>query len=70
MLRLIVAVLPGWSIHLSGKAFENEGHWTCTLRQSSGRDNDAFVGIGRGRVALGALLAALLRTGAFRAGRT
>ena len=65
VLDLINAIVPGWSVHITGKAYVSDGHWTCTLRRSSGRDNDEFVGIGRGTQLHHALLSALLRTADF-----
>lgn len=62
VLDLIDDVLPGWSIHLTGKATERDGHWKCTLRSSASRDNDEFVGRGKGKVLSHALLAAMIRT--------
>jgi hypothetical protein len=67
-IHLIDVVAPGWSIHIAGRAQERDGHWRCTLRRSSSRDNDEFIGIGKGKVLLHALLAALLRTANFLAG--
>lgn len=55
-------IVPGWSVHLTGKAYVNDGHWTCTLRRSQGRDNDDFVGIGKAKQMHHALLSALLET--------
>ncbi len=60
ILRLVKECLPGWSIHIRGTATTPNGHWHCSLRRSAVRDNDAFVGIGRGPSLPHALLAALL----------
>ena len=67
VLHLIDQVLPDWTISLTGKAHEPNGHWTCTLRESSWRDSDALLGIGRGPQPHQALLAALLRVMALQA---
>lgn len=61
VLSLIYAVKPGWSVNARGKARMPNGHWRCTLRKSSSRDNDEFIGIGRGPTLPHSLLASLLR---------
>ena len=61
VLHMIGQVLPDWSVSMTGKAHEPDGHWTCTLRESSWRDSDAVIGIGRGPLPHQALTAALLR---------
>ena len=61
VLHLIDQVLPEWTISLTGKAHEPNGHWTCTLRESSWRDSDALLGLGKGPQPHQALLAAMLR---------
>lgn len=65
MLLLIDRVLPGWTITIDGVASEQDGHWVCVLRNSGGRDNDPFVGIGKAPVLSHALLSALLHVLAF-----
>lgn len=65
VLSLIYAVKPGWSVNARGKASLPNGHWRCTLRQSMSRDNDEYIGIGRGPTLPHSLLAALLRVLAF-----
>ena len=65
MLVLVDHVFPGWSITISGVASEKDGHWTCVLRSSAERDNDAFVGIGKCGSLSVALLAAFLKALAF-----
>ena len=60
-LALVQACLPGWTIDLHGKALAPDGHWRCTLRESSSRDNDAFIGVGQGPSVGQSLLIALLR---------
>ena len=32
LLSLVTVVLPGWTIGLKGKAWQPNGHWTCSLR--------------------------------------
>jgi hypothetical protein len=58
---LVDAVLPGWTILLSGTAIDPDGHWKCTLRRSASRDNDEFIGTSRGPKLSHALAAALLK---------
>ncbi|MFY0693052.1 MAG: hypothetical protein JXR14_14155 [Paracoccaceae bacterium] len=70
IVHLVDRVLPGWTIQMTGTASEPDGHWHCTLRQSAIRDNDEFIGRGEGKILSHALLAALLRTLRYRAGRT
>ncbi|RMA41046.1 hypothetical protein [Rhodophyticola porphyridii] len=60
-LHLVDTCLPGWTISLRGKATEPDGHWRCSLRETSSRDNDAFVGVGLGPTVGHALLMALLK---------
>ena len=60
-LLLVDHCFPGWSVSMDGTASEAHGDWTCTLRQSSVRDNDSYLGVGRGPRLSNALLAALLR---------
>ena len=48
LLHAIDLIVPSWSIHLRGSALEPDGHWQCTLRRSEDRDNDEFVGTGKG----------------------
>lgn len=61
VLHLVDTVLPTWTIQLTGKAMEPDGHWRCSLRESRGRDEDEVIGLGSGAVAGLALVAALLR---------
>ena len=59
-LWLIDRCLPGWTIVLRGTATEPDGHWTCHLRRSDIRDDDAVIGRGAApRVGL-AMLRALI----------
>ena len=46
MLHLIDMALPGWSIQLTGKATEPDGHWRCSLRETRGSDEIEIVGLG------------------------
>ncbi|UWQ14231.1 hypothetical protein K3556_15185 [Aliiroseovarius sp. M344] len=61
VIHLIDEALPEWSIKLTGRASNINGHWVCTLRQSEVRDNDEVIGIGQSAVLAHALLAALLK---------
>jgi hypothetical protein len=66
-LDLIQSVLPDWTVSLKGKAHLPDGHWTCTLRESTSRDDDELLGVGKGRTPPLAMTAALLRVAARRA---
>ncbi len=68
ILELIYAMLPGWTVSVKGKAWQPNGHWTCSLRKTSSRDSDEYIGIGRGPTLPHSLLAALLRVVAQREG--
>jgi hypothetical protein len=59
-LHLVDMALPGWSIQLTGKATEPDGHWRCSLRETRGNDEIEVVGLGTGPVVALALLEALL----------
>ncbi len=61
VLHLVDQILPDWTISMTGKAREPNGHWTCTLRESSWRDSNSVIGIGRAPEPHRALLAAMLR---------
>jgi len=65
-LHLVDACLPGWTISLKGKASEPDGHWRCTLRESTTRDNDEVLGVGAGQTVALALMAALVRVAQMR----
>lgn len=65
VLSVIYAVRPGWSVSIRGKATMPNGHWRCTLRKSSSRDNDEYIGIGRGPTLPHSLLAALIKVLSF-----
>ena len=67
VLHLVDQILPDWTISMTGKAREPNGHWTCTLRESSWRDSDSMIGIGRAPEPHRALLAAMLRVMALQA---
>lgn len=60
VLHLIDLALPSWSINLTGKASEPDGHWRCSLRETRGSDEIEVVGLGSGPVVALALLEALL----------
>lgn len=60
VLHLIDMALPGWSIQLTGKANEPDGHWRCSLRETRGSDEIEIVGLGTGPAVAVALLEALL----------
>ncbi|MES2915277.1 MAG: hypothetical protein V4753_09190 [Pseudomonadota bacterium] len=60
LLHAIDLCLPGWTIQLTGKAQEPDGHWRCSLRETRGSDEIEVIGIGTGRVVEVALLEALL----------
>lgn len=70
IIHLLDRALPGWSIHLDGTAHEPNGHWHCALRPSALRDNDEFIGYGKGPMLSNALLAALLRVLTYLSSRT
>jgi hypothetical protein len=61
VLELIDTMLPGWEISLRGFAREPDGHWRCTLRESTASDDDEVIGIGRAPALPLAMLLALLR---------
>ncbi len=65
VLSLVYAIRPGWSVSIKGKATHPNGHWRCTLRKSLERDNDEYLGIGRGPTLPHSLLAALLKALSF-----
>ena len=65
VLGLIYAIRPGWSVSIKGNASMPNGHWRCTLRKSSRRDNDEYIGVGRGPTLPHSLLASLLKVGTF-----
>ena len=61
VLAIIYAARPGWTMSIKGRAIRPNGHWRCTLRESSDRDNDEYLGIGRGPTLAHSLLAALIK---------
>ena len=67
LLHLIDMCLPGWTIQLTGKAQEPDGHWRCSLRETRGSDEVEVIGIGTGRSVDLALLEALLHVAEQRA---
>jgi hypothetical protein len=60
VLHLIDMALPGWSIQLTGKAMQPDGHWRCSVRETRGSDEIEIVGLGTGPVVALAMLEALL----------
>lgn len=68
VLDAIYAARPGWSVSIRGTMSHPNGHWRCTLRRSLGRDNDDYLGVGRGPTLPHALLAALLKAISFAGG--
>ena len=67
VLHLIDVALPSWSINLTGKAMQPDGHWRCSLRETRGSDEIEVIGIGTGRVVEVALLEALLHVAELKA---
>ena len=67
VLALIYAARSGWSVSIKGTATLPNGHWRCTLRKSASRDNDEYLGIGRGPTLPHSLLAALIKALSFSA---
>lgn len=61
ILAMVYHTLPGWTVSVKGKAWQPNGHWSCSLRQTTSRDSDEYVGIGRGPTLPHSLLAALFR---------
>ena len=66
VLAIVDAAVPGWHIHLEGRARMPNGHWSCQLRHADFRDNDEVIGFGRAPRLDHALLAAVLRIYAYR----
>ena len=60
LLLIVDRLFPGWSITIDGVASRKDGHWVVVLRRSSSRDNDPFVGIGKGADLRAAIASALL----------
>ena len=60
LLHIVDTILPAWTIQLTGKALEPNGHWRCSLRQTRGSDEDEVIGLGTGAVVSLALVAAML----------
>jgi hypothetical protein len=50
VLHLVDLALPGWSIQLTGKAMQPDGHWRCSVRETRGSDEIELVGLGAGPV--------------------
>ncbi|GGE61856.1 hypothetical protein [Actibacterium pelagium] len=68
ILDLIHSEKPGWNISIRGNASKPNGHWRCSLRKSSIRDNDEYLGIARGPTLPHALLSCWLKSCSFEAG--
>ncbi len=66
IIHIVDEALPDWTIRLTGRTNDADGHWTCTLRKSDALDNDRFIGIGRAPVLSHAILAAMIRLTALR----
>lgn len=60
ILHAVDLCLPGWSIQLTGKATEPDGHWRCSLRETRGSDEIEGIGLGSGPKVELALILALL----------
>ena len=60
LLHAVDMCLPGWSIQLTGKATEPDGHWRCSLRETRGSDEIEGIGLGAGPKVEVALILALL----------
>jgi hypothetical protein len=69
VLHMIDLALPGWSIQLTGKAMQPDGHWRCSVRETRGSDEIEIVGLGTGPVVALALLEALLNAAEQKAAR-
>ena len=63
LLHMIDLSLPGWTIQLTGKAQEPDGHWRCSLLETRGSDEVEVIGLGTGHAVELALLEALLHVG-------
>jgi hypothetical protein len=60
ILHAVDVCLPGWTIQLTGKATEPDGHWRCSLRETRGSDEIEGIGLGAGPRVEVALILALL----------
>jgi hypothetical protein len=60
LLHAVDLCLPGWTIQLTGKATEPDGHWRCSLRETRGSDEIEGIGLGAGPTVEVALVLALL----------
>ena len=60
LLHAVDLCLPGWTIQLTGKATEPDGHWRCSLRETRGSDEIEGIGLGAGPKVELALVLALL----------
>ncbi len=61
ILTIVYGSLPGWTVSLKGKTWQPNGHWVCSLRKTSSRDSDEYVGVGRAATMPHALMGAFLR---------
>ncbi len=66
VLRLVDTVLPNWSISLTGLANDEDGRWTCTLRETGVLDNDEMIGVGKAPSISLAIIAAILNISILR----
>ena len=65
VIHLVDETIPGWSIHIKGKALEPNGHWHCNLRRTDSHDDNDFIALGKGPVLANVLLATLMRALAY-----
>lgn len=66
VLRLVDTVLPNWSISLTGHTNNEDGRWTCTLRETGVLDNDEMIGVGKAPSISLAIIAATLKIAILR----
>jgi hypothetical protein len=67
LLHAVDLCLPGWTIQLTGKATEPDGHWRCSLRETRGSDEIEGIGLGSGPKVEVAIVLALLDVAALKA---
>lgn len=66
IIGLVNAALPGWHFKIHGRARHSLDAWSCSLRQSDVRDDDEILGTGTAACLSQAILAAVIRVGAWR----